>query len=141
MTSRAERKVNFSLSGIVAAMNDIAIQEENPCLSCGVCCSSFRVSFYHGEIEDMPFGWVPLRLVEKLTETRACMQGTSQKNPRCVALSGTLGVQTACTIYEQRPSPCREFETWDENGMPNPRCQERRLAFGLSLLQPRQPKR
>jgi Fe-S-cluster containining protein len=114
-------------------------QQENPCISCGICCSNFRVSFYHGEIEGMPCGWVPAHLVEKLTESRACMQGTSQKNPRCVALSGTLGAQTACTIYAQRPSPCREFEAWEEDGLPNERCQKLRVAHGLARLQPRLP--
>ena len=28
----------------------------------------------------------------------------------CAALTGTVGQQVACGIYEWRPSPCREFE-------------------------------
>jgi len=123
-----------SLSVIVAGMNDFSAEQENPCLPCGICCSNFRVSFYHGEIEGMPSGWVPGNLVEKLTESRACMKGTSQKNPRCIALEGTPGVRTACTIYERRPSPCREFVAWDEDGVPNGRCQKLRAAYGLPLL-------
>lgn len=110
-------------------------QEENPCLACGLCCSNFRVSFYHGEVEGMPFGWVPANMVEKLNESRACMKGTSQKQPRCVALSGTLGEQVACTIYEQRPTPCREFAVWEEDGSVNERCQQLRKAYGLALVQ------
>jgi uncharacterized protein len=109
-------------------------QTDNPCFACGGCCSSFRVSFYHGEIAGMPFGWVPEQQVEKLNESRACMKGTNQKMPRCVALSGTPGEQVACTIYEQRPSPCREFDAWDESGQPNPRCQTLRAAYSLPLL-------
>jgi hypothetical protein len=115
----------------------MSAQEENPCISCGLCCSNFRVSFYHGEIEGMPFGWVPADKVEKLNESRACMKGTSQKNPRCIALSGTLGEQVACTIYEQRPTPCREFAVWEENGEVNERCQALRKAHGLPLIQAR----
>lgn len=109
---------------------------ENPCMPCGLCCSSFRVSFYHGEVEGMPFGLVPGHLVEKISETRACMQGTNRKNPRCIALSGTVGMSTACTIYEQRPSPCREFSAWDDSGVPDKRCQKLRAANGLAVLQP-----
>jgi hypothetical protein len=96
------------------------------------------VSFYHGEIEDMPFGFVPAAMVEKLSESRACMKGTSQKNPRCIALSGTLGEQVACTIYENRPTPCREFAVWEEDGSVNERCQKLRIAFGLPPVLPRE---
>ena len=85
----------------------------------------------------MPFGWVPVHLVEKLTESRACMKGTSQKNPLCVALTGTPGVATACSIYERRPTPCREFEPWEADGSPNERCQSLRVKLGLSALQRR----
>ena len=109
-------------------------QAVSPCVTCGLCCSNFRVSFYHGEVEGMPFGFVPAAMVEKLNESRACMKGTSQKNPRCIALSGKLGEQVACTIYEQRPTPCREFEVWEENGEVNERCQALRKAHGLSLI-------
>ena len=120
-------------------MTENTSQEENPCLNCGGCCSHFRVSFYHGEIEGMPLGVVPAHLTEKLTESRACMQGTSQKNPRCIALSGTPGVQTSCTIYAQRPTPCREFMAWDEHGMPNVDCQRLRANLGLALLVTKSP--
>ena len=47
----------------------------------------------------MPCGFVPAHLTEKLTESRACMKGTNYKSPRCIALSGAPGEQTACTIY------------------------------------------
>ena len=115
----------------------MSTQDQNPCISCGLCCCNFRVSFYHGEIEDMPFGWVPAEMVEKLNDSRACMKGTSQKNPRCIALSGTLGEQVACTIYEQRPTTCREFEVWEENGEVNERCQSLRMENGLSFIRSR----
>ncbi len=120
-------------------MHDLSNQAENPCVTCGLCCSNFRVSFYHGEVEGMPMGFVPAHLVEKLNESRACMKGTSQKSPRCIALSGTLGEQVACTIYEQRPTPCREFEVWEDDGEVNVRCQSLRLAHGLTLILARKP--
>lgn len=114
--------------------------EVNHCLTCGVCCTHFRISFYHGEVDDMPFGFVPVDMVEQLTPFRACMKGTNQANGRrCIALDGILGEQVFCTIYEQRPSPCREFEIWDEAGTPSPRCQQLRAAHGLPLLAARFP--
>lgn len=84
-------------------------------------------------------GFVPVHLVEKLNESRACMKGTSQTKPRCVALSGTLGEQVACTIYELRPTPCREFEVWEVDGEVNVRCQSLRLAYGLPQIPARKP--
>ena len=111
--------------------------DDNPCVTCGLCCCNFRVSFYHGEVEGMPLGIVPAHMTEKLNESRACMKGTSQKYPRCIALSGTLGEQVACTIYEQRPTPCREFVVWEANGEVNARCQSLRAAYGLPLIEPR----
>jgi hypothetical protein len=112
----------------------VPASESNPCLTCGVCCTHFRISFYHGEIDDMPSGLVPSDMVEQLTPFRACMKGTNQIERRCIALAGTPGIQTFCTIYEYRPSPCREFEVWDAAGVPNKRCQQLRSAHGLSLL-------
>ncbi len=85
----------------------------------------------------MPCGVVPAHLTEKLNESRACMKGTSQKSPRCIALSGTPGVHTACTIYENRPSPCREFNAWDVQGEPNAECQQLRAVLGLAMLKAR----
>jgi Fe-S-cluster containining protein len=115
--------------------------EPNPCLSCGVCCAHFRISFYHGEVDDMPFGYVPADMVEQLTPFRACMKGTNQPDEerRCIALSGTPGIRTFCTIYEYRPSPCREFEVWDAAGLPNERCQQLRAAYDLPPLPARPP--
>ncbi|HEY6095751.1 MAG TPA: YkgJ family cysteine cluster protein [Gallionellaceae bacterium] len=110
--------------------------DENLCQRCGACCSNFRVSFYHGELDDMPFGIVPAALTEKLNDTRACMKGTNQKQPRCIALSGTPGVHTACTIYAQRPTPCREFNAWDAHGQPIVDCQRLRAGLGLPELTP-----
>jgi uncharacterized protein len=117
-------------------MDEKILQDENPCVSCGLCCSNFRVSFYHGEIEGMPMGFVPVNMVEKLTESRACMKGTSQKNPRCIALKGTLGEHVSCSIYVHRPTPCREFNVWEDDGTVNERCLSLRKAAGLPLIHP-----
>lgn len=79
----------------------------NPCTSCGACCAYFRVSF----LKESPEGacLVPAEFREELEETRWCMQGTNQTNPKCVCLKGEIGVSVSCGIYRSRPGPCRKF--------------------------------
>lgn len=111
--------------------------DDNPCLSCGLCCAHFRVSFYSGEVAGPTGGTVPVELVSQVGPLRACMKGTEQGG-RCTALRGTLGQEgIACAIYTQRPSPCRDFPVWLTDGSPNPDCQRLRLAHGLSALKQR----
>lgn len=109
--------------------------DANPCLSCGACCVSFRVSFYWGECDDAG-GCVPAELTEQLTPHRRAMRGTLMPPMRCVALTGEVTRQIGCSIYDQRPSPCREFSVWEENGTPSPRCTQARARIGLPELPP-----
>src|SRR3546814_88963 len=125
---------SISSSHSVAANDTTAY---NPCLSCGACCAHFRVSFYCGEIAGESGGTVPPELVTQVGPLRACMQGTEYGGKRCTALRGELGQSGIhCAIYEQRPSPCREFSPWLEHGEPNPDCQRVRKAIGLPALPP-----
>ena len=115
-------------------------QKENPCLSCGACCAHFRVSFYFGELQGQPGGWVPLELTNKLNDFRAEMKVTDYRNRRCISLRGEVGKPGIhCATYQQRPSPCREYEAWLEDGSPNPDCQRLRVERGLAPLLPRIP--
>lgn len=119
-----------------AIMNDPVLF--NPCLSCGACCAHFRVSFYCGEIADgSGAGMVPPELVSQVGPLRAAMRGTENGHGRCIALRGEIGSPNVhCGIYEQRPSPCREFDSWQADGSPNPDCQRVRALFGLPPLPP-----
>ncbi|MDH5473799.1 MAG: YkgJ family cysteine cluster protein [Gammaproteobacteria bacterium] len=83
--------------------------EDSDCVICGACCASFRVSFYWGETDLINPGGVPEALTEKLNHHRVVMRGTNQKNPYCLALQGEINKQVSCTIYPQRPTPCRDF--------------------------------
>lgn len=109
----------------------------NPCVSCGACCAYYRASFYWGEADDAPGGTVPVGLTEKFNDFRRVMRGTSQKDPRCIALVGTIGQAVRCSIYELRSSVCREFPPSWQQGVHNERCDRSRLAWGLPpLVQP-----
>lgn len=116
---------------------DMVDGELNPCHSCGVCCSSFRISFYCGELTGGLGGFVPVELTSKVNDFFACMQGTEAGNGRCIALRGQIGEPGIhCAIYARRPTPCREFPVWLDDGSPNPDCQRIRARFGLPPLAP-----
>lgn len=108
----------------------------HPCLTCGACCASFRVAFYWREAEPREHASaVPGQFWEELTDQLRCMKGTSVKhNPKCVALQGQIGQRVGCSIYNNRPSPCRQFTASYENGEPNKRCDEARAKHGLRPL-------
>ena len=99
-------------------------------MSCGACCAWFRVSFYWAEGDDGG-GPVPSDLTESLTPFLRCMAGTNEKKPRCRALHGEVGHAVRCTIYDARPSPCREFLMSGERGQHNKACDRARAAYGL----------
>ena len=99
----------------------------HPCLTCGACCASFRVDFSAHETQACG-GSVPDGLVVELTTSLCRMRGTDHSPPRCAALTGRLGQQVACGIYEWRPSPCREFEEGSDA------CNRARRRHGLAPL-------
>ncbi len=111
----------------------------HPCQTCGACCASFRVSFHWREAEanhDDEFDHsVPQEYTEDLDLNQRCMKGTNAKhNPTCIALMGRVGESAHCIIYQNRPSPCRNFSASFENGHENKRCDEAREKHGLRPL-------
>ncbi|MFP9227811.1 YkgJ family cysteine cluster protein [Pectobacterium cacticida] len=110
---------------------------DNVCMHCGACCGFFRVSFYWAEADDGG-GLVPSQLTEPLTPFLCCMVGTNSKKPRCQALEGRIGDAVRCAIYDNRPSPCREFMPSGENGQINEACDRARASYGLPPLAPLQ---
>ena len=62
------------------------------------------------------------------------MQGTIDRPYRCKALNGRIGRSVACTIYDSRPTPCREFlPVWGDNVV-NALCDQARARYGLTPL-------
>lgn len=109
--------------------------DDHPCLSCGACCAFFRVAFYWIEAEAGSEYSVPINLTEDLDARQRCMKGTNSKHsPKCIALKGKIGQKASCSIYENRPTPCRRFTASYENGVREPRCDEARAKHGLSPL-------
>ena len=101
-----------------------AISDHNtPCQQCGACCAAFRVSFYWSEAIDLPE-----EHIEQVTPWVACMAGTNSATPRCAGLDGIVGRSVQCTVYEQRPSPCREVMPGDA------KCTRAREYHGLPHL-------
>ncbi len=121
------------VSGMSKQSNDFIYMQDNPCMHCGACCAYFRVSFYWAEMVSGG-GVVPDELTEPLTPFLSCMKGTNEKKPRCAKLVGEVGECVSCTIYEQRPSPCREFNQSWVNGVQNEACDRARAAYGLPPL-------
>jgi len=112
-------------------MSDASI--DNPCQLCGACCAHFRVSFYWAETDAHPFGMVPAQLTIPIAPHYVAMQGTQTtdtetQTTRCVALAGEIGGAVGCTIYEQRSSTCREFDSG------TPACNRAREKHGLPAL-------
>jgi Fe-S-cluster containining protein len=95
---------------------------ENPCLDCGACCVTYRVSFYWAEAEALG---LPEPLVEQVNAFYACMAGTNQPRPRCQALTGEIGSAVACSVYTQRPAACHEVLAGDD------KCLAARQRHGL----------
>lgn len=83
------------------------------CTACGACCASFRVDFSVQELQEHG-GEVPSGLAAEVNARIVRMRGTDHQPPRCAALSGTLGANIGCGIYEWRPAPCREFAEGSE---------------------------
>lgn len=108
----------------------------NPCQRCGACCAYFRVSFYWAESVPFLDGQVPPELTEQINPHLVSMKGTLTSPARCVALDGAIGDCVSCSIYPNRPTPCRELEPWDEHGQPDEKCSRARAAHGLPPLEP-----
>ena len=108
----------------------------NPCLECGACCAYYRVSFHWSESEPFLGGKTPAALTVQVAPHYAAMAGTQRQPPRCVALEGTVGRAAACSIYAERPSPCRELQASWVDGARSERCDRARAAHGLPPLEP-----
>jgi Fe-S-cluster containining protein len=109
----------------------------HPCLSCGACCATYRVSLHWSEAEPALGGLVPPELTERIDGHQVAMRGTCwTKQPRCIALDAEIGVRSACRIHPLRPQACRDVAASWEFGEASPQCDKARRAHGLPVLAP-----
>lgn len=98
------------------------------CQTCGACCAAFRVSFYWAETDAHPQGLVPAELTQSVNPHYVCMKGTEKSPVKCIALTGEVGQEVSCSIYNLRSSTCREFEAGTSD------CDRARAMYGLPPL-------
>lgn len=108
----------------------------HPCLTCGACCAFFRVSFHWSEADPTLGGQVPFEMTEPLRTHERVMRGTSQAQPRCIALDADIGRHSHCTIHDRRPSVCAAVPASYEFGGASAQCDKARIAHGLPVLTP-----
>ena len=106
----------------------------HPCLTCGACCTQYRVAFHWLESDAATEGGVPAALTERLDGHRLCMQGTHSAPIRCVALDAQIGVYSRCSIHPNRPSVCRDVDASFEYGLASDQCDRARIAHGLPVI-------
>ena len=99
-----------------------AARAENPCRSCGACCSYSSNWPRFSTEPDEVLALIPSPLVN------AGLSGMRCDGDRCAALSGKIGVATSCAIYAVRPEVCRSCMPGDAE------CTMARKKFGLSAL-------
>lgn len=107
----------------------------HPCQRCGACCAAFRVAFHWSEAAPHSPEGPDEALTVRVRPLEVAMRGTEGgASLRCVALQGTVGVEVGCSIYANRPSPCRTLEAAWQDGEPSPQCDRARALHGLPPL-------
>ena len=107
---------------------------DSACTRCGACCAAFRVDFHRADLASGETPGVPPALTVALSATLRRMLGTDGAPPRCVALEGEVGQAVRCTIYQQRPGPCRDFAPYAPLGIGDDACDRARRRHGLPPL-------
>jgi uncharacterized protein len=96
--------------------------DEAPCQSCGACCA-YSAEWPRFSLEsEAALALIPPAYVDDANGRMRCAGN------RCTALTGEVGVATACAIYAVRPEVCRACEPGD------PECNIARRHHGLAPL-------
>jgi uncharacterized protein len=113
----------------------------HPCVTCGACCGVFRASFYWAEAEERGLDSDSYEQVSPfMAAFKNTMSPTSDGQGvkvRCCNLEGRIGDKVSCSIYEKRPSCCRDFDASYQDGVTREeRCDRARAEFALPALVP-----
>jgi Fe-S-cluster containining protein len=103
-------------------------------MTCGACCAAFRVSFYWAESDEAVADCVPAEMTCHVAPLLCAMKGTDQPHPWCIALQGSVGARVQCSIYERRPSVCRQVHPSGQDGTADLWCDRARAIWGLPPL-------
>lgn len=96
--------------------------QENPCQSCGACCAYSANWPRFSTEDDEALALIPEQFIN------AKLSGMRCEGERCSALSGQIGIKTACAVYAVRPEVCRTCMPGD------PECTMARRRFGMAAL-------
>ena len=110
------------------------MDEPPNCVDCGACCVSpflgeGYIQLAEEEVARVRFLGLPVIDMLEDEEERIVLLGTriNREGHRvCRALGGKIGRRVECSIYESRPSLCRQFEAG------SPECLQARQAVGIS---------
>jgi uncharacterized protein len=95
------------------------------CLTCGACCAYFH------QVAVLDMDAMPRRLTwavwdaQEVAGPKTHWLRREPQRGHCIALTGSVGQQARCVIYELRPNSCRAFEAGSD------RCHAVRRAYGL----------
>lgn len=92
------------------------------CQSCGACCAYSRNWPRFSTEDDAALELIPAKFVNDALSGMRC------EGERCSALTGKIGISTACGIYEVRPDVCRTCQPGDAE------CTVARRGFGLGAI-------
>lgn len=101
----------------------LTAKKASPCQTCGACCSYSREWPRFTTETDADVARIASELIDDDHWRLRCI------GDRCAALTGDVGVATACAIYAVRPEVCRACEPADDA------CQMARAKFGLPPAQ------
>src|SRR3954454_6338376 len=94
------------------------------CQSCGACCATSADWPRFSLESDEALARIPPALIDDSQGRMRC------EGERCAALTGKLGVATACAIYPVRPDVCRACQPGD------PECNIARARHGFVEIMP-----
>lgn len=102
------------------------------CVTCGACCCNpdeNREIGYIDYIEVDPHDRIMKKpdLVRRLVvlDDDLVPHMRLSQHQRCAALTGRLGEKALCSVYQDRPSVCREFTAGSK------RCKQYRIERGI----------
>ena len=101
---------------------DSVTNDPSPCQACGACCGYSSNWPRFTTEDDAALDLIPQKFVNERLSGMRC------DGERCSALSGKIGVATACEIYAVRPEVCRTCMPGDDE------CAMARRRHGLPTL-------